>query len=153
MKNKMLYIFTMGMLLLSGATLANDCELTVEAGDSLKFNASSLSVPSTCGSVTLNLKHGGKMPKTVMGHNWVLSKTADVGAIASDGIKAYTTSGRTIVVKENDERVIAHTTLIGGGETTSITFSLDGLSASESYTFFCSFPGHAGLMRGAFNII
>ena len=145
----LLLSFTMGMLLLSGATLANDCDLTVEAGDSLKFNASSLSVPSTCGSVTLNLKHGGKMPKTVMGHNWVLTKDSDSAEVASDGADAGMDSD---YVKPEDARVIAYTPLIGGGESTSITFSFDKLDSNSEYIFFCSFPGHSFVMRGVLKI-
>ena len=151
MKSKVFLVFGMICMLLSGVSVASDCELNVETADSFSW-PSALSVPSTCVSVTLNLSHTGKMPKNVMGHNWVLSKTADVAGVASDGIQAYTASGRTTAVKENDERVIAATSLIGGGEATSVTFSLEGLDSSESYTFFCSFPGHSGLMRGTFKI-
>ncbi len=152
MKKKWLLVCGMITMLLSGASMANECELDVQTADSFTW-PSTLSVPSTCGSVTVNLSHSGKMPKNVMGHNWVLSKTADVGGVASDGIQAYSSSGRTTAVKEDDVRVIAATALIGGGETTSVTFSLKGLSSAEAYTFFCSFPGHSGLMRGTFKII
>ena len=132
---------------------ASECDVTIEAGDSLTFSSPSLRVPSTCDLVTLTLKHLGKMPKNVMGHNWVLSKTSDVNAIANDGIQAFTASGFATAVKEDDTRVIAHTSIIGGGEVTSVTFSLAGRSTSESYTYFCSFPGHASVMRGTFIII
>lgn len=151
MKSTVILVFGMISMLLSGVSVASDCELNVETADSFTW-PSTLSVPSTCGSVTVNLSHSGKMPKNVMGHNWVLSKTADVGGVASDGIQAYSSSGRTTAVKEDDVRVIAATALIGGGESTSVTFSLEGLSSAEAYTFFCTFPGHSGLMRGTFKI-
>ena len=152
MKKKLVSVFGMITMLVAGASMASECELNVQTADSFTW-PSTLSVPSTCGSVTVNLSHSGKMPKNVMGHNWVLSKTADVGGVASDGIQAYSSSGRTTAVKENDVRVIAATALIGGGEATSVTFSIEGLNAAESYTFFCSFPGHSGLMRGTFKIV
>ncbi|MFL2529424.1 MAG: azurin [Candidatus Azotimanducaceae bacterium] len=152
MKKRILHVFGIAMLLLSGTTFARGCDLSVETGDGFTW-PSSLSVPSTCSTVTLNLSHSGKMPKNVMGHNWVLSRTADKNAVAMDGMKVASASGYTTAVKDNDDRVIAHTVLIGGGESTSITFSLEGLSASESYTFFCSFPGHSSLMKGEFKII
>jgi len=48
----------------------------------------------------------------------------------------------------DDERVIGATDIIGGGEQTSTTFSVEGLSKDEEYMFFCSFPGHIGIMKG-----
>jgi len=48
--------------------------------------------------------------------------------------------------------VLAATEVIGGGESTTITFSLDALDPAGDYQFFCSFPGHYGLMKGAFRI-
>jgi azurin len=46
--------------------------------------------------------------------------------------------------------VIANTKVIGGGQTTSVKFATSALKAGESYTFFCSFPGHSAIMKGAF---
>ena len=152
MKKRLFSAFGVTVMLWSGLISANECELNEETADSFTW-PSTLEVPSTCGTVVVNLAHTGKMPKNVMGHNWVLSKTSDVAGVASDGIQAYSSSGRTTAVKEGDDRVIAHTALVGGGESTSVSFGLEGLSASESYTFFCSFPGHSGLMRGTFKII
>lgn len=50
-------------------------------------------------------------------------------------------------------RVIAHTRLIGGGETDRVTFSLADLKSDEAYEFFCSFLGHRTLMKGVFKIV
>ena len=55
-------------------------------------------------------------------------------------------------IKPEDERVIAFTNIIGGGEKTSVTFSVDKLKAGEDYTFFCSFPGHIALMKGTVSL-
>ncbi len=80
-----------------------------------------------------------------MGHNWVLTKTTDMQAVAQAGLHA--TLADNYVPKANP-RVIAHTAIIGGGERTSITFPTNTLSKNVSYTFFCSFPGHWALMKG-----
>ena len=48
----------------------------------------------------------------------------------------------------DDQRVIATTSVIGGGEEVSVTFDMAGLEVGGDYTFFCSFPGHSSLMRG-----
>src|SRR5690606_9480536 len=102
----------------------------------------------SCKDFTVNLKHVGKFPKNAMGHNWVLTKTADVAAVNRDGASAGLAKH---YVKEGDARVLAFTKIIGGGETDAVKFSTSKLTAGEDYTFFCSFPGHAGLMKGKLN--
>ena len=41
-----------------------------------------------------------------------------------------------------------HTKVVGGGESTSVTFPMSALKAGESYTYECTFPGHSALMKG-----
>ena len=135
---------TTAALLLS-TLLAATCEADLEANDAMQFNKPSLAVPASCKKFTVKLKHVGKLPKTAMGHNWVLAKAADAQGVAADGIgagpdKAY--------VKAGDTRVIAHTKVIGGGESDAVTFDVAKLKAGENYAWFCSFPGHAGIMKG-----
>ncbi len=126
-----------------------NCTAEIESNDAMQFNLKTMSVPASCKQYTVKLKHVGKMPKTAMGHNWVLAKTADMQAVANDGIAAG--AGKDYL-KAGDARVIAHTKLIGGGESDSVTFPVSKLKAGEDYTFFCSFPGHAGLMKGALTL-
>jgi azurin len=97
--------------------------------------------------VKLTLKHTGKLPKTAMGHNWVLTSEKDMAGVLGDSAKAGVAND---YVPKDDKRVIAATKLVGGGETTSTTFKMDALKAGESYKFFCTFPGHSGLMNGSF---
>jgi azurin len=49
-----------------------------------------------------------------------------------------------------DQRILAATNIVGGGQASSITFKTEKLVPGGDYTFFCSFPGHAALMRGRF---
>ena len=53
--------------------------------------------------------------------------------------------------EDGDARVLATTKLIGGGESSSVTFKTDGL-AGKDLTFFCSFPGHFAMMKGSFKV-
>ena len=126
------------------------CNLEIAAGDTLKFDKTQLQISSSCEKVTVTFTHTGKLPATVMGHNWVLSKTADVKLIASDGLTAGASNG---YIKAGDERVIAATDIIGGGQTTTVSFGAGQLSSAESYTFFCSFAGHSFMMAGPFKIV
>ena len=134
----------------SGSALAAPaCSVDIEGNDAMQFNKPAIEVSKTCKKFTVNLKHAGKLPKAAMGHNWVLTKTADVQAVATDGIAAGIAKQH---VKDGDTRVIAHTKLIGGGEAASLTFAVNKLKAGDDYTFFCSFPGHSGIMKGALTL-
>lgn len=130
---------------LVGSAAAADCETTVEANDAMQYNTSEITVDQSCQEFTVHLKHVGKLPVASMGHNWVLSKTADVEAVSKDAIAAGAGDG---YLKADDSRVIAHTKLLGGGEEDSVTFVTSKLKSGEDYEFFCSFPGHHALMKG-----
>ena len=86
----------------------------------------------------------------VMGHNWVLSTDADFMPVATAAAGAGLANN---YVPVGDDRVLAATAIIGGGEETSVTFSIENLSAGNAYTFFCSFPGHYAIMKGSFKVI
>ncbi|MCW5620158.1 MAG: azurin [Burkholderiales bacterium] len=132
-------------MLCAGPAVAAQCELEIESNDAMQFNKTSMAVPASCKQFTVKLKHVGKLAKAMMGHNWVLSKTSDMQAVVADGISAGLDKD---YVKPGDARVIAHTKVIGGGESDSVTFATSKLKADEAYTFFCSFPGHAAIMKG-----
>ena len=125
------------------------CKVDISGTDQMQFDKKEIAVAADCTEVEVTLKHAGKLPAQAMGHNWVLSKTADVSGIASDGVAAGFAKDH---VKDGDARVIAHTKIVGGGQSTSVTFPMSKLKAGESYTYFCSFPGHSSLMKGTFKV-
>lgn len=134
---------------LSRPVLAADCSAEIDGNDAMQFNKASISVPQSCKQFTVKLTHSGKLPKTTMGHNWVFSKTADVQPIATDGMTAGAAKN---YVKDSDVRVLAHTNVVGGGESDVVKFQTGKLKAGESYTYFCSFPGHSGIMKGSLQL-
>lgn len=138
-------ILGLSALLLAGQASAASCEVTVESNDAMQFNTKEITIDKSCKQFTVHLKHVGKMPKTAMGHNLVVVKTADMSAVNKDGAAAGAAAG---YLKANDERVIAHTKMLGGGESDSVTFDTSKLKGGEDYSFFCSYPGHAALMKG-----
>jgi azurin len=89
------------------------------------------------------------LPVQAMGHNWVLVKTADVSAVASAGIGAGLQQN---YLPAGDKRVLAATKMVGGGQSAQVKFSVSALKAGESYSYFCSFPGHSAIMQGKFVI-
>lgn len=128
------------------ATVA-DCATTIEANDAMQYNADSITIPASCSQFTVNLKHVGTMAVEVMGHNLVVAKEADMAAINTDGIAV-----KPEHLKDGDARVIAHTKMIGGGESASVTFDVAKVKDGGPFMFFCSFPGHAGLMKGSLQV-
>src|SRR5690606_30734998 len=123
---------------------AQNCTISLEGNDRMQFDKKSVSVSASCPTITVELKHTGSLPVAAMGHNVVITETGDVAEVAQAGIKA----GAPAYVPEGDARIIGATWMVGGGETTSITVPGNKLTAGGDYTFFCSFPGHSGIMRG-----
>jgi azurin len=127
------------------AAVVTDCATEVEGTDAMQFNVGSITVPASCTKFTITLKHSGQMPVTAMGHNLVIAKAADMQGVTADGMGAGAAAG---YLKAGDARVIAHTELIGGGQSTTVTFPVASIQGDGPYEFFCSFPGHSAAMKG-----
>lgn len=120
-------------------------KITLNSNDKMQFDKSEINVFAGQ-TVILTLNHTGTMPVTAMGHNFVL---ITMGTSVSEFAK--------IAIKEKDndyiptdlKHVIAYTDLIGGGESTGVTFKAP---ERGTYDFLCSFPGHSGIMKGKFNV-
>jgi azurin len=84
-----------------------------------------------------------------MGHNVVIAKAADMQGVTADGIGAGAAAG---YLKSGDTRVIAHTELIGGGQSTTVSFPVASIQGDGPYEFFCSFPGHSTAMKGSITV-
>ncbi len=114
--------------------------IALSSNDLMQFDKSELKV--TAGKkVTLTLRHTGKMDKMVMGHNFVLLAA---GTDLADFAATAAVARETEYIPESDA-ILAYTKLIGGGESTSITFDAP---AAGTYDYLCSFPGHYGVMQG-----
>jgi azurin len=134
------------LTLASGHLLAAECSVDVDSTDQMSFTTKAIEIDKSCKEFTVNLKHSGSLPKNVMGHNLVISKEADMQPIATDGLSAGIDKN---YLKDGDARVIAHTKIIGAGETDSLKIDVSKLDPNEKYGFFCSFPGHISMMKGA----
>ena len=127
------------------ARAADACKLEISGNDQMQYDKQELAAPASCKEITLTLHHSGKLPKEAMGHDWVLTLTSDLGAVAQAGMSAGAAKD---YLEPGDKRVIAHTKVVGGGESTSVTFPTSTLKKGGDYTFFCSFPGHWSVMKG-----
>ena len=121
------------------------CKLDITGNDQMQYDKKELTVAQDCTSVSVTLKHIGTLPAASMGHNWTLVKTSDATAVGNDGLAAGLPAN---YIKAGDARVIAHTKVVGGGQSDTVTFPTSKLKAGESYTYICTFPGHAALMKG-----
>jgi azurin len=124
---------------------APNCTLRLKGDDRMRFDLQSATVSASCAKITVELTHTGKLAASVMGHNVVISQSADMSAINTAGMKAGAPAG---YVAKGGAKVIAATPVIGGGASTRTSFAGSRLKAGGDYSFFCSFPGHAGLMKG-----
>lgn len=92
--------------------------------------------------VKLTLKNVGKLPKEAMSHNVViLAQGTDVQAFGEAAVPAQPDHIPASMASD----VIAHTKLLGPGESDEITFKIPDPGV---YDFICSFPGHFGTMNG-----
>jgi len=137
------------LLSLASLSAYAQCEATVEGNDAMQFNVKEITVDKTCKAFKVTLKHVGKLPKAAMGHNWILTKEADFQPTATAGMAAGAAND---YLPPNDARIIAHTKMLGGGESDTVTIDVSKLAAGQNYTFFCSFPGHFAIMKGTLKL-
>jgi azurin len=133
------------LIFLVRVAAADVCQISIEATDQMRFEEQTLPVASDCSEVEVTLRNTGKLPASVMGHDWVLTKTSDVASVANAGMSAGAANNYQM---PGDRRIIASTKIIGGGESETVRFAIGRLDPKESYTYFCSAPGHASMMKG-----
>ncbi len=93
--------------------------------------------------VKLDFKNIGKLPATAMSHNVViLHPGTDVQAF---GEAAVTAKDSEHIPQNMLSDVVAHTKMLGPGQSDEITFKLPEPGV---YDFICTFPGHFGTMHG-----
>ena len=126
-------------------TDANDADmaqLSITGNDQMQFDKHELRVKAGQ-KVKLTLHHSGKMSVDVMGHNWALmAKGADMAAIGQAAAEA---KDNDYIPKSKEDQILAHTKMIGGGETTTVEFVAP---PAGTYDYMCTFPGHYALMKG-----
>lgn len=140
---------TVVLSLMSPVAFAGECDISIEATASMAFSTKEITINKACKEVNLTLKNAGNMPKAAMGHNLVITKKADMQAVLTEGNAAGLSKN---FVKDNDDRVIAHTAVLGGGESATIKFKTDKLNTKDAFAFFCSFPGHSAVMNGVVKV-
>ena len=117
--------------------------VNLEGTDQMTFNIQEIKAKAGQ-TINLTLKHVGQMAKNQMGHNFVLlKKGTDIPAF---GMAAMEAGLEKEYIPNDGKDIIAHTRLLGGGESDTISFKAP--SEPGSYDYICSYPGHFSLMKG-----
>jgi azurin len=125
------------------ATDGEVAEVSLSGNDQMQFDKKEIRVKAGQ-RVKLTFTHSGQMAKNVMGHNFVLlTQGTNINEFGQAAVKFPDND----YIPEDTQNVIAHTEMLGGGETTTIEFEAP---AAGTYDFICSFPGHYAIMQGKF---
>ncbi len=123
---------------------SNSTNIALAGNDMMQYDKKEFKVQAGQ-EITLTFRHTGKLDKKVMGHNFVLLKPGT--DITTFSIASSDAGEAADWIPDGGNDVIVHTKMLGGGETTTITFMAP---EAGSYDFICSFPGHSAMMRGKF---
>ncbi len=119
-------------------------EINISGNDQMQYDTDMIEVPAGS-TVRLTMTHSGQLAKEAMGHNWVLLKQGT--SLEDFAMTAIQSAGTDYIPASEEANIIAHTKMLGGGESDTIEFQAP---AAGEYEFLCSFPGHYGMMRGTF---
>lgn len=128
--------------------IAEEAKIEITGNDQMQYNIKAFEVTEGQ-KVVLSFKHIGQLPAVAMGHNVVILKPGTV-------IPAF--SGKCATAKDNQyiptdeeskQQIVAHTKMLGGGESDEITFTAPAVG---EYPFICSFPGHFAIMQGVMTV-
>lgn len=121
-----------------------DVTVVIESNDQMKFNKNEFKVKEGQ-MVSLTLKNVGKLPKVAMGHNLVILKPAVPAPTFAMSAMNAKANDYIPTAEEDKAKMVAHTKLLGPGESDTITFKAP---AAGTYSYVCTFPGHFGVMKG-----
>ena len=127
---------------------AEDAKIELTGNDQMQYNIKAFEVTEGQ-KVVLSFKHIGQLPAMAMGHNVVILKTGTAIPAFATKCAPAKDSGYIPQDAESKEQMVAHTKLLGGGESDEITFVAP---AAGDYPFICTFPGHFAIMQGVMTV-
>ena len=104
-----------------------------------RFSTEKLEAPGGS-KITLTFKNG--TTEVAKAYNWVLVKPNTQMRVVNNALEAGEAAG---FLKDGDADVIAHTKLLKGGESDTITFDAP---APGAYPYLCTTPGVHSVMKG-----
>jgi len=144
---KQILIF-LALSCLASSTGQQKRSINIEGYDNLRYSVQQITVaPGT--EIELTLKTVSSLPESQMAHNWVLmKKDAEIQRFVNNSIQ-HRENG--YIDPEMTGMILAATSMLGGGESETITFTAP--EARGDYIYVCTFPGHyvAG-MKGTLTV-
>lgn len=137
------------LLLAAGAAAAAPAKsITLVGRNDLRFSKAHITA-APGQKITIKLVNKSHLPASAMSHNWVLLKPgANAGAIDA---AAQSAVDNDYIPASKKDQIIAHTHMVGGGESDTVTFTAP--QKTGDYDYICTFPGHftAG-MKGVLTV-
>ena len=124
----------------SNAPQAPPKEVTIQADDKMRYDVTAFDA-SPGQKISVTIKNVGTTPKFSMGHNFVLlDRIINSGNIQSAFLDKASTEASHEYVPAGAKEVLAHSKLLGPGESEVVTFNAPYIPGE--YLYVCSFPGH-----------
>ena len=127
---------------------AEETKVEITGNDQMQYNIKAFEVTEG-EKVVLSFKHIGQLPAVAMGHNVVILQKGTVIPAFSAKCAPAKDNGYIPEDDESKKAIIAHTKMLGGGESDEITFTAP---AAGEYPFICTFPGHFAIMQGVMTV-
>ena len=115
-------------------------EVTIQADDKMRYDVTAFDA-SPGQKISVTIKNIGTTPKFSMGHNFVmLDRIINTGNVQSAFLDKASTEASHDYVPPGAKEVLAHSKLLGPGESEVVTFNAPYIPGE--YLYLCSFPGH-----------
>lgn len=115
-------------------------EVTIQADDKMRYDLTAFDA-SPGQKIAVTIKNIGTTPKFSMGHNFVmLDRTITASNVQAAFLDKASMEASHDYVPPNDKNVLAHSKLLGPGESEVVTFNAPYIPGQ--YLYLCSFPGH-----------
>ncbi|HET6655114.1 MAG TPA: plastocyanin/azurin family copper-binding protein [Gammaproteobacteria bacterium] len=135
LRKSLIYLLFALLSMTAFATQARTVKIIAQ--DSLRFSVDEI-IAKPGETLTIKLVNNTKLPAMAMSHNFVLLKnSADPHAFDQAASQAKDTD---YIPKSKADEIIAHTGLVSGGESDTVTFKAP--TEPGTYLYICTFPGH-----------
>jgi len=127
---------------------AEDAKIEITGNDQMQYSIKAFEVTEGQ-KVVLSFKHIGQLPAVAMGHNMVILNAGTV--VPAFAAKCAPAKDTEYIPQDEESKkeMVAHTKMLGGGQSDEITFTAP---AAGDYPFICTFPGHFAIMQGVMTV-
>ena len=122
-------------------------EVTIQADDKMRYDVTAFDA-SPGQKISVTITNIGTTPKFSMGHNFVLlDRTINTGNVQASFLDKASVEASHDYVPPGDKNVLAHSKLLGPGESEVVTFNAPYIPGRVSLSLLVPrplFPGHQG---------